>query len=53
MPDKEDRNKLFEALKTMATEDDFVHIHDFTALGLVEITRKKSGLMLSEQYIEI
>ena len=53
MPDKEDRNTLFEALKTMAMEDDFVHIHDFTALGLVEITRKKSGLMLCEQFIEI
>ena len=48
--DKEQREQFFQELRTMAQQDSVpTKVHDITALGIVEITRKKVSHPLSEQ----
>ena len=48
--DKEQREQFFQELRRMAQQDSVpTKVHDITALGIVEITRKKVSHPLSEQ----
>lgn len=48
--DKEQREQFFQELRTMAQQDPVpTKVHDITALGIVEITRKKVSHPLAEQ----
>lgn len=48
--DKEQREQFFQELRRMAQQDSVpTKVHDITALGIVEITRKKLSHPLSEQ----
>ena len=48
--DKEQREQFFQELRTMAQQDPVpTKVHDITALGIVEITRKKVSHPLVEQ----
>lgn len=48
--DKEQREQFFQELRRMAQQDSIpTKVHDITALGIVEITRKKLSHPLSEQ----
>lgn len=48
--DKEQRDQFFQELRRMAQQDSVpTKVHDITALGIVEITRKKVSHPLSEQ----
>ncbi len=48
--DKEQREQFFQELRTMAQRDPVpTKVHDITALGIVEITRKKVSHPLAEQ----
>ncbi len=48
--DKEQREQFFQELRRMAQQDSVpTKVHDITALGIVEITRKKISHPLSEQ----
>lgn len=48
--DKEQREQFFQELRTMAQQDPVpTKVHDITALGIVEITRKKVFHPLAEQ----
>ena len=48
--DREQRNLFFQELRKMAQQDPVpTRVHDITALGIVEITRKKVSHTLAEQ----
>jgi len=44
------RNRLLEACKTVFAQDKRCHLHGFTRLGLVEVSRARNGYGLDELY---